>query len=97
MTTSEVIRFHTTIRPDGTFTARDHIYDGSGRFIHLKSWGGTYAVSNRAVICTITESTETNSRLPRTIQPEPIVRVDDHEMEIINESGFKIVCKKVSR
>lgn len=97
LTTNEVIQFHTTIRPDGTFTARDRTYDDSGRFIGLTSWGGIYVVSNRAVVCTITETNGTNSPLPRTIQPEPIVRVDDREMEIINESGIRILSRKVSR
>lgn len=94
--TNEVILFKTTVRSDGTFSSHNDIYDGSDHFIRPMWWSGTLMVSNKAVVCTITESSEKGQPLPRKVKPEPIIHLDDHEMVIINESGLKVVSHKVA-
>ena len=56
----------------------------------------TFVVTNKAVVCTITQSSEKNAVLPRKAPPEPIVYLDDHEKVIINENGMRIVSRRVS-
>ncbi len=94
--TNEVILFKTTIRSDETFSTHNDIYDGADHFIRPMWYGGTMVVSNKAIVCTITESSEKNQPLPRKVKPEPIIHLDDHEMVILNEGGVKVVSHRVA-
>ena len=93
--TNEVASFKSTIRLDGSFSAENNIYDTSSHLLRAAQWGGTFVVSNRAVVCTFTNCSEPGVSLPRKVAPEPIIRVDDHELVIINENGQRIVSRKV--
>lgn len=96
ISTNKIISCNTIIRSDGSFTAHNDIRDGSGHLLRVLTWSGTFVVTNRAVACTITQSSETNAVIPRTVTPEPILRLDDHERVILNESGMKVVSRRVS-
>ena len=96
MSANEVILFKTVVCSNGTFSSQNDIYDGSGHRLRTTQWGGTFVVTNRAVECTITRSSDKNAVLPRKVQPEPIIRLDDHEKVIINENGMRVVSTKVS-
>ena len=96
VSTNEIITCNTIIRSDGSFSAHNDIRDGSGHLLRVLTWSGTFVVTNRAVACTITQSSETNTVLPRTVTPEPILRLDDHERVILNESGMQVVSRRVS-
>ena len=96
ISTNEVASSKSIIRSDGSFSAQMKIYDTSGHLLRASDWGGTYVVTNRAVLCTITMSDGGNIvSPPRKIPPEPIIRVDDHELVIINENGQRVVSRKV--
>jgi hypothetical protein len=71
------------------------IYDTAGHLVRASQWGGAFVVTNGAVACTITKSGEGEVSPPRKIPPEPIVRLDDHELIIINEHGQRVVSRKV--
>ena len=95
ISTNEVASFKSIIRSDGSFSAQNNIYDISGHLLRAAQWGGTFVVTNRAVVCTITASGEGEVSPPRKIPPEPIVRVDGRELVIINEHGQRVVSRKV--
>ena len=95
ISTNEVASFKSIICSDGSFSAQNNIHDTSGHLLRAAQWGGTFVVTNRAVVCTITTSGEGDVSPPRRIPPEPIVRVDDHELVIINEHGQTVVSRKV--
>ena len=95
ISTNEVASFKSNIRSDGSFSAENNIYDTSGHLLRAAQWGGTFVVTNRAVVCTFTNCSENSVSLPRKVPPEPIVRVDDHELVIINENGQRVVSRKV--
>jgi hypothetical protein len=95
ISTNEVASFMSIIRSDGSFSAQNKILDTSGHFLRAAQWGGTFVVTNRAVVCTFTNCSENGVPLPRKVPPEPIVRVDDHELVIINENGQRVVSRKV--
>jgi hypothetical protein len=93
--TNQVLSWRTIIHSDGLFSAQTSTHDSSGRLLHFKQWGGRFVVRNGTAVVTITESSEKDAPLPQTIRPEPIVRLDDHELVIINETGMKVVSRKV--
>jgi hypothetical protein len=95
ISTNELASYRSIIRSDGSFSAQNNIYDTSGHLLRAAQWGGTFVVTNRAVVCTITTSGEGDVSPPRKIPSEPIVRVDDHELVIINEHGQTVVSRKV--
>ena len=95
ISTNEVAKGKSIIRSNGTFSAQNKIYDSSGHLLRAAQWGGTYVVKNRAVVCTYTNCSEIGVSLPRQVPAEPIIRVDDHELVIINENGQRVVSKKV--
>ncbi len=95
--TNQVVTWKTVAHSDGTFWTEDSTRDNSGRLLHFVRMDGTFVVTNGAVVVTFTKSTEDDKSLPRTIRPEPIVRVDDHELVIITETGQESVSQKVSR
>jgi hypothetical protein len=95
ISTNEVASFKSIIRSDGSFSAQNNIYDPSDHLLRAAHWGGTFIVTNRAVVCTFTNCSEDGVSLPRKVPPEPIVRVDDHELVIINENGQRVVSRKV--
>jgi hypothetical protein len=97
ISTNETASYRSIIRSDGSFSAQNNIYDTSGHLLRADEWGGTFVVTNRAVICTITTSGNGDVSPPRKLPPEPIVWVDDRELVIINEHGQRVVSKKVSR
>ena len=97
ISTNEVASFKSIIRSDGSFSAQDNIYDTSGHLLRAGQWGGTFIVTNRAVVCTITTSDKSDLSPPRKIPPEPIVRIDDHELVMINENGLRVVSRKILR
>jgi hypothetical protein len=94
--TNEVLSWTTVARPDGTLSVQNSTRDNSGRLLHFVEMDGTFVVTNGSVVVTFTKSSENDHSLPRTIRPEPIVRVDDHELVIITETGDTSVSKKVS-
>jgi hypothetical protein len=93
--TNQVLSWRTVIHSDGVFSAQTSTHDSSGHLLRFKQWGGRFVVRNGAAVVTITESSEKGASLPQAIQPEPIVRLDDHELVIINETGMKVVSRKV--
>ena len=92
---NETFSFVNKINSDGTFSTTNRIYDSSGHFVKTMGWGGTFVVSNGAVVCIITHSSEKQHLSPPKIEVEPIVRLDANEMEIINGSGLRIASKRV--
>jgi len=92
---NEMASFKSIIRSDGSFSAENNIYDTAGHLLRAAQWGGTFVVTNRAVVCTFTNCSESGVSLPRKVPPEPIIRVDDHELVIINENGQRVVSRKV--
>lgn len=94
--TNEVLWWKTVVHPDGTFSVQNSTQDNSGQLLHFVKMEGTFVVTNGSVVVTFTKSSENDHSLPRTIRPEPIVRVDDHELVIITETGDKSVSRKVS-
>lgn len=95
ISTNEMASYRSIIRSDGSFSAQNNIYDTLGHLLRAAQWGGTFVVTNRAVVCTITTSGEGDVSPPRKMPPEPIVRVDDRELVIINEHGQRVVSRKV--
>jgi hypothetical protein len=95
LSTNEAASFKSIIRSDGSFSAEINIHDTSGHLLRAAQWGGTFVVTNRAVACTYTNCSEEGVSLPRRVPPEPIVRVDDRELVIINENGQRVVSRKV--
>jgi formylglycine-generating enzyme required for sulfatase activity len=96
VSSNEMSTYRSIIRSDGSFSAWMNINDTSGHLLRAAQWGGTFVVTNRAVACTITTSGEGEVSPPRKIPPEPIVRLDDRELVIINEHGQRVVSRKVS-
>jgi hypothetical protein len=95
ISTNEVASFKSVIRSDGSFSAQNKIYDTSSHLLRAAQWGGTYVVTNRAVVCTYTNCSEIGVSLPHKVPPEPIIRIDDHELVIFNENGQTVVLRKV--
>jgi hypothetical protein len=95
--TNQVLTWKTIVHSNGMFTVQNSTYDSSGRLLHFVQMEARFVVTNGAVVATFTKSSENDHSLPRTIRPEPIVRVDDHELVIITETGDKSVSRKVSQ
>ena len=62
-----------------------------GHFVREMGWGGTYVVTNGAVVCTITRSSEKEHLLPPKIETEPVVRLTENDMESSMEVGFELL------
>jgi hypothetical protein len=95
MSTNQVLSWKTLVHSDGTFSVQNNTRDITGHLLHSVRMEGTFVVANGAVVVTFTKSSENDKALPRTIRPEPIVRVDDHELVIITETGAESVSRKV--
>jgi hypothetical protein len=95
--TTQLLSWKTIIHSNGVWSTQNSTYDSSGHLLHRVQVDGSIVVTNGAVVCTITNSTDNDASLPRTLPREPIVRVDDHELVIITETGAESVSRKVSR
>lgn len=93
---NETFAFKNKIKSDGTFSTNNRLYDSTGRFVREMGWGGTYIVKDGAVVCTITYSSEKEHISPPKIEVEPVVRLTETEMEIVNGSGLRIASKRIS-
>src|SRR5580658_3337145 len=82
--TNQVLSWRTIIHSDGVFSAQSSTHDSSGHLLRFKQWGGRFVVKNGAAVVTITNSSEKDTLLRPTIVTEPILRLDDHELVIIN-------------
>jgi hypothetical protein len=93
--TNQVLSWKTIIHSDGGFSAQSSTHDSSGHLLRFKQWGGRFVVKNGTAVVTITNGSEKDTLLHPTIVTEPILRLDDHEFVIINETGMKVVSRKV--
>jgi hypothetical protein len=93
--TNQVLSWMTIIHSDGVFSAQSSTHDCSGQLLRFKQWGGRFVVKNGAAVVTIPNSSQEDTLSGPTIVTEPILRLDDHELVIINETGMKVVSRKV--
>jgi hypothetical protein len=95
--TTQVLSWKTIIQSNGVWSTQNSTYDNSGHLLHFVQVDGRIVVTNRSVVCTITNSSDNDALLPRTLPREPIIRVDDHELVIITETGAESVSRKISQ